>query len=105
MITVQITHRGNVSVYPVTVNSASFMQGSNWLTVSAPDVSPQTECAIAALTGFDSFRELISYAFVEGCAVDQSDIESGDDVFSFHILIDGKPATYDQVNAVLNPVV
>ena len=107
MITVQITHRGIVSIYPIVTRTSEYMQGCKWFTTNVPDVSAQTECAIQALTGFKSFGELIGYAFIEGDAVEQDDIGviDDDDIgFSFCILIDGKPATYEQVNASLNPI-
>jgi hypothetical protein len=107
-LTVRITRPGQTVDFPVVERCTQYMRGFSWFDASVPDVSEDTEREIQRMTGFDSFGELIGYAFIEGDAIFQDDIgviEEDDIGFSFRILIDGKPATYDQVNAVLNPIV
>jgi hypothetical protein len=107
-LTVRITRPGQTVDFPVVERRTEYMRGFSWFDTTVPDVSEDTEREIQRMTGFDSFGELIGYAFIEGDAIDQDDvgaIEEDDIGFSFCILLDGQPTTYEAVNALLNPTV
>jgi hypothetical protein len=111
-LSLQVTLRsGAVKVFPLSTVESDYAMTGSWHYAMMPHMSRINDAHFEVFTNYEGCGawELVFYHYVEGRAttgaIDFDDAEEyGADVrFSWQILLDDKPATYEEVEQALNP--
>ena len=111
-LSLEVTLRdGAVKVFPLSVVESDYAMAGSWHYAKMPHMSNINDAHFEEFTNYEGCGawELVQYHYIEGRtttgAIDHDDAEEyGADVrFSWQILLDDKPATYEEVEQALNP--
>ena len=107
-LSLQVTLRdGAVKVFPLTFRASEYYQADNWHEFLIPCMDGLEEVHLEMFTGDYAAWETVSYHFLEGLAssgdVEAEDFEEDKGYkYAWQMLIDGKPASYAEVDQSLN---
>lgn len=111
-LSLQVTLRdGAVKVFPLSSVASDYAMAGSWHDFYIPHMSRINDAHFEAFTNYEGCGawELVQYHYIEGRTttgeIDYADAEEyGSDVrFSWQILLNDKPATYEEVEQALNP--
>ena len=107
-LTLEVTLRGGEKkVFPLSSKASDFQQAGSWHEYLIPHMSRLDEVHLEIFTGDFCAWETVLYHFLEGLT-STGDVEADDDEedkgykYAWQMLLDGKPATYAEVDHSLN---
>lgn len=107
-LSLEITLRsGDKKVFPLTSTTSDYQQAGSWHEYLIPHMSRLDEVGLEMFTGDCAAWETVSYHYLEGLTttgdVEAEDFEEDKGYkYAWQMLIDGKPATYAEVDQSLN---
>lgn len=111
-LSLQVTLRdGAIKVFPLSTIDSDYTMGGSWHYAKIPHMSCINDAHFESFTNYEGCGawELVQYHYIEGRTttgeIDHDGAEEyGADVrFSWQILLNDKPATYDEIEQALNP--
>jgi hypothetical protein len=111
-LSLEVTLRdGAVKVFPLSVVESDYAMAGSWHYAKMPHMSRINDAHFEAFTGYKGCGawELVQYHYIEGLTTTgELDCEDDDEYginahYSWQILLNDKPATYEEVEQALNP--
>jgi len=107
-LTLEVTLRGGEKkVFPMSFRASEYHQADSWHEFLIPCMDRLAEVHLEMFTGDYAAWETVSYHYLEGLA-SSGDVEADDFEedkgykYAWQMLLDGKPATYSEVDQSLN---
>jgi hypothetical protein len=107
-LTLEVTLRGGEKkVFPLSFRASEYHQADSWHEFLIPCMDRLVEVHLEMFTGDYAAWETVSYHYLEGLA-SSGDVEADDFEedkgykYAWQMLLDGKPATYSEVDQSLN---
>lgn len=107
-LTLEVTLRGGEKkVFPLSFRASEYHQADSWHKFLIPCMDRLGEVHLEMFTGDYAAWETVSYHYLEGLA-SSGDVEADDFEedkgykYAWQMLLDGKPATYSEVDQSLN---
>lgn len=98
---------GDKKVFPLSFRESDFYQADSWHEYLIPQMSRLDEVHLEMFTGDSASWETVNYHYLEGLTT-TGDVEADDFEedkgykYAWQMLLDGKPATYAEVDQSLN---